>query len=157
MSGAVATVCGLCPAGEAGLAGKLRGALADTGLMIEVRSSGCMSGCTRQSTLAFRAPGKMAYLFGEITLADLPELLTFARLYLASPDGDLADAVDAGHLWGSAVMTAPTNSPPPRGLGFSADKFAGSGFRVTSDFDRADDGLGRATITQGLVVITPIL
>jgi predicted metal-binding protein len=107
MSGAVATVCGLCPAGEAGLAGKLRGALADTGLMIEVRSSGCMSGCTRQSTLAFRAPGKMAYLFGEITLADLPELLTFARLYLASPDGDLADARPLGALRTKVIARIP--------------------------------------------------
>ncbi len=76
---------------------------------------------------------------------------------LYMPAGDLDAEVDAGHLSGSAVVTSPPNSPPPRGMGFSADKFAGSGFRVTSDFDRADDGLGRATISQGLVVITPIL
>lgn len=73
------------------------------------------------------------------------------------PPGELETEVTDGHLSGSAVVTSPPNSPPPRGLGFSADKFAGSGFRVTSDYDRADDGLGRATITQGLVVVTPIL
>lgn len=76
---------------------------------------------------------------------------------LYMPAGDLDTEVDDGHLTGSAVVTSPPNSPPPRGLGFSADKFAGSGFRVTSDYDRADDGLGRATITQGLLVVTPIL
>lgn len=76
---------------------------------------------------------------------------------LYMPAGDLVAEVDDGHLSGNAVVTSPPNSPPPRGMGFSADKFSGSSFRVTSDFDRADDGLGRATITQGLVVVTPVL
>lgn len=107
MSGAVATVCALCPAGEVGFAGQLRAALGQAGLAIEVRETGCMSGCTRQSTLAFRAPGRMAYLFGEITLADLPDLLTFARLYLASPDGDLADARPLGALRTKVIARIP--------------------------------------------------
>jgi hypothetical protein len=75
---------------------------------------------------------------------------------LFMPDGDLADEVDDGHLWGTAVMTAPTNSPPPRGLGFSADKFTSTAFQVETTYDRADDGLGRADVTAGLIILTPI-
>lgn len=107
MSGAVATVCALCPAGEAVFAAHLRAALGEAGLGIEVRETGCMSGCTRQSTLAFRAPGKIAYLFGEITAEDLPDILTFARLYLASPDGDLADARPLGALRTKVIARIP--------------------------------------------------
>lgn len=107
MSEVVATVCALCPAGEAGLARQLQVSLADAGLGIEVRETGCMSGCTRQSALAFRGPGKMAYLFGEITLADLPDILTFARLYLASPDGDLVDARPLGALRTKVIARIP--------------------------------------------------
>ncbi len=107
MSGTVATVCALCPAGRAGFADGLRAALSDAGMVLEVRETGCMSGCTRQSTLAFRAPGKMAYLFGEITLDDMPDILTFARLYLASADGDLTDARPLGALRAKAIARIP--------------------------------------------------
>lgn len=66
-----------------------------------------MSGCTRPSTLAFRAPGKVAYLFGEIGAGDLPDLLTFARLYLASADGALGDARPLGALRTKALARIP--------------------------------------------------
>jgi len=72
------------------------------------------------------------------------------------PAGDLTAEVDAGHLWGSAVMTAPGNSPPPRGLGFSADKFTSTAFEVNAQFDRTAAGLGTANITQGILIVTPI-
>jgi len=75
---------------------------------------------------------------------------------LFMPVGALAPEVDAGHLFGSAVLTAPTNIPPPRGLGFSSDKFAASIFEISTTYDRADEGLGRADVTQGLVVLTPL-
>lgn len=107
MTNAVATVCKLCPAGEAGLADQLRAAVNAAGLAIEVRETDCMSGCTRQSTLSFRAAGKTAYLFGEISAEDMPDLLTFARLYLASPDGNLVDARPLGALRAKAVARIP--------------------------------------------------
>ena len=107
MSPPVATVCALCPAGQAGLAGQLAAALATAEIDILVRETGCMSGCTRQSTVAFRAEGKMAYLFGEITADDMPDILTFARLWLASPDGDLADARPLGSLRAKAIARIP--------------------------------------------------
>ncbi|TFG85918.1 MAG: hypothetical protein E4H19_07395 [Chromatiales bacterium] len=77
-----------------------------------------------------------------------------ATLFL--PPSDLADAIDDGDLWGTAVMTDPTNNPPPRGLGFSADKFTATGFEVNTTFDRAAAGLGTAEVTQGIIVVTPI-
>jgi hypothetical protein len=75
---------------------------------------------------------------------------------LYMPAGELADAVADGYLTGTAVMTAPTNGPPPRGLGFSADKFSATTFEVNAIYDRADAGLGSADVTQGLIVVTPV-
>ncbi len=107
MTGATATVCTSCPAGRAGLAARLAAAFDAAGLAIAVREADCMSGCTRPSTLAFRAAGKTAYLFGEITGDDLPDILTFARLYLAAPDGNLADARPLGSLRAKAIARIP--------------------------------------------------
>lgn len=103
----VATVCRSCGAGRAGLADLLRASFKEAGLPVAVQETDCMSGCTRASTLAFRAPGKTAYLFGEISADDLPDLLTFARLYLAAPDGNLADARPLGALRQKAIARIP--------------------------------------------------
>lgn len=82
----VLTLCASCPFGQSLLAENLR----VDGYI--VTRTACMSGCTRASTLAFRAAGKTAYLFGEIEQSDMAAILTFARAYLASPDGSFADA-----------------------------------------------------------------
>ena len=76
-------------------------------LPFEVTVTECLSGCTRPATLAFRAPGKTAYLFGDLTEADLPDLLTFARAYRASPDGNFADARPFGTLRHKAMARIP--------------------------------------------------
>lgn len=104
MTGIVATVCRNCPAGRAGFAVRLRAA---AGAACTVAETDCMSGCTRPSTVAFRAPGKTAYLFGDITAADLPDLLTFLRLYAAAPDGNFADARPLGGLREKAIARIP--------------------------------------------------
>ncbi len=62
------TICQSCPAGQT-----LNTDLADLP-GYAVQGTDCMSGCTRPSTVAFRAPGKTAYLFGDLTAADLPDL-----------------------------------------------------------------------------------
>jgi hypothetical protein len=72
---------------------------------------------------------------------------------LFMPDPALAPEVESGHLNATVVLRTMPNSPPPRGLGFSADKFSAAGFELTSNFDRADEGLGSATVTQGLLVL----
>lgn len=67
----------------------------------------CMSGCTRAQTVAFRAAGKVAYLFGDITLADLSALETFSALYDASPNGVFEDARVLGDLRHKAIARIP--------------------------------------------------
>ena len=105
-------VCRTCRTGQVGtgqdgLAEVLAKALNGAGLTYAVAETDCMSGCTRPSTVAFRAPDKTAYLFGDISTADLPELLTFARLYLDAPDGNLADARPLGDLRLKAIARIP--------------------------------------------------
>lgn len=101
----VATLCRSCPGAGDGLAEALAEALAPLG--IDLRRTECMSGCTRPVTLAFRAPGKTAYLFGEIGRADLDDIRAFARLYRASPDGTVADARPLGTLRTKAIARIP--------------------------------------------------
>lgn len=98
------TLCATCALGRSGFAETLQAALGDTA---QVALVDCMSGCTRPSTIAFRDSGKTAYLFGDVTDADLPDLLTFARLYADSTDGTLADARPLGALRTKAVARIP--------------------------------------------------
>lgn len=105
MTATVVTICRSCTGAEPGLAAALAEALA--GLGVTVRPGECMSGCTRAPTLAFRAPGKTAYLFGAIGARDIPDLVTFAAMYRASPDGNFADARPLGALREKAVARIP--------------------------------------------------
>ena len=101
------TFCTSCPLGASGFAGRLGAALAQAGIAAELTTVDCMSGCTRPSTVAFRAPGKTAYLFGDVRPEDLDSLVTFSRLYAASPDGNLADARPLGALRTNAIARIP--------------------------------------------------
>lgn len=107
MSRTRVTVCRSCPAGRAGLAALLRAASAQAGLDASVEETDCMSGCTRPSTIAFRAEGKTAYLFGDLTPDDLPGLLVFLKLYRDAPDGNFADARPLGALREKAIARIP--------------------------------------------------
>jgi predicted metal-binding protein len=104
---ATVTLCATCPAGRGDLAARLAIAITAANLPAGVTQTECLSGCTRPSALAVRAPGKTAYLFGEISEADLPDLLTFLRLYTESPDGTLADARPLGALRHKAMARIP--------------------------------------------------
>ncbi len=101
------TLCGSCALGQSGFGADLATALSAAKIAADVTSVDCMSGCARPSTLAFRAPGKTAYLFGDITADDLSELLAFARLYAASPDGNFPDARILGELRHHALARIP--------------------------------------------------
>ena len=97
----VLTICASCPLGQSGLADRL---VIDG---FQITQTQCMSGCTKPSTLAFRAPGKTAYLFGEIMESDLADVLTFAKSYLNSADGTFADARIFGALRTKAIARIP--------------------------------------------------
>lgn len=99
-----AFVCTTCSLGRVGFLETLREALPEG---IPVEGVECMSGCAGDQTVAFRATGKVAYLFGEITAADLPELRRFAELYARSPDGTFADARVLGGLRMKAMARIP--------------------------------------------------
>ena len=103
----IVTLCASCGLGQAGFAAPLQAALAAEGLPAQVTTTDCMSGCARPSTCAFRATGKTAYLFGDLTADDLPDLLTFARLYAASADGTFPDARVLGGLRMKAIARIP--------------------------------------------------
>lgn len=119
MSDTRAIVCRSCPAGRDGFARALASALAGAGLGVAVEEIDCMSGCSRPSTVAFRAEGKTAYLFGDLGLADLPDLVTFVRFYLGSADGSLADARPLGALREKAIARIP-------GRGVAIDRPSGA-------------------------------
>ncbi|RJG00345.1 DUF1636 family protein [Noviherbaspirillum sedimenti] len=58
-------------------------------LPLTVRPIECMSGCSRSCTVAFQAPGKHSYLFGDL-VADkdsIKQILDCAQLHATSGDG----------------------------------------------------------------------
>ena len=85
----------------------LSAALKQAGISASVERVACMSGCARPLTVAFRDAGKVAYLFGDLSEADLDALITFARLYAASTDGAFADARPLGALRFKALARIP--------------------------------------------------
>ncbi|MEZ5776873.1 MAG: DUF1636 family protein [Paracoccaceae bacterium] len=107
MSAISITICRSCPAGQKGLVAKLTAAVDASQIDAIVRETDCMSGCTKPSTVAFRAEGKTAYLFGGITGDDLPNLVTFLGLYVQSLDGKLTDARPLGSLREKAIARIP--------------------------------------------------
>lgn len=102
------TLCNSCALGQSGFAEPLGRALDQAGIPAQIAMVDCMSGCARASTIAFRDHGKTAYLFGEVTVDDLPDLITFARLYSAAVDGNLTDARPLGALRTKAIARIPS-------------------------------------------------
>jgi predicted metal-binding protein len=101
------TLCSACDLGKGTFPDRLRHALAREGLPARVSLTECMSGCARPSTVAVRDAGKTAYLFGDLTEADLADLVNFVRLYTASADGTFADARPLGALRMKALARIP--------------------------------------------------
>lgn len=100
-------LCQGCALGRAGFGPALMAALTEAGIPAALEGAECMSGCARPSTIAFRAAGKVAYLFGDLTEADLAGLVTFARAYHASTDGNFEDARFLGTLRTKALARIP--------------------------------------------------
>ena len=47
----------------------------------------CLSVCKRPCTIAFSAPGKWTYVYGDFAADSAAEILSAAALYAAAPDG----------------------------------------------------------------------
>ena len=71
------------------------------------------------------------------------------------PSGMYTDQLNAGVMNAVITRLSPALRPPPRGLGSSADKFSAAAFSITSTFDMADQGLGRDTVVEGVLVLVP--
>jgi hypothetical protein len=69
----------------------------------------------------------------------------------------LSNAVAASYLKARVERTGSVFRPPPRIVESSIDKFSSASFRVTTEYDRVDEGLGRQQITEGVLVLVPKL
>jgi hypothetical protein len=74
---------------------------------------------------------------------------------LLVPNATLAAEVEADHLQARVERVGMNFRPPPRAVETSIDKFTSASFRVTTTYDRIDDGLGREQITEGVLVLVP--
>ena len=77
------------------------------------------------------------------------------RTNLPVTDPQLASDVAQYHLAARVERIGSVFQPPPRAVESSIDKFTSASFRVTTTFDRADEGLGRQQITEGVLVLVP--
>ncbi len=89
-------VCTTCKTAEdpsperagARLMAALAGALGEDGANIRLEGVECLSVCKRPCTVAFGAPGKWTYVYGDFTPDTAPEtILAGAALYSATDDG----------------------------------------------------------------------
>ena len=93
-------VCSTCEGTDGiAFAAVLRQAFAERDMDFVVQDHACMSNCARPLSVAFSAPGKATYLFGDIDPeTDLADTLAFAGLYADTADGWIEDARPAGRL-----------------------------------------------------------
>ena len=107
MSPPTVTLCRTCRDADPTLVDQLTEAVSGAGITVQMQQVDCMSGCKRPQTLSVRQTGKTAYLFGEITTGDIPDILTFLSLYASSADGNLDDARPLGRLRFKAIARIP--------------------------------------------------
>lgn len=97
-------VCQDCPGGPDRLT-MIRDGLA--GLECQVLATDCLSGCRSEASVAVRAAGRMAYLFGPVDSGDLAGLRCFLDLYASDPEGRIHDARPLGPLRMKALARIP--------------------------------------------------
>ena len=77
------------------------------------------------------------------------------RYDLAVNNDVLYSAVASNYLSARVERTGNVFSPPPRIVESSIDKFTSASFKVITEYDRTDEGLGRQQITEGVLVLVP--
>lgn len=86
-------VCVTCRAGEVVEDGPTPGARLHAALLaaappaLRVVPVECLSACKTGCAVALSSPGAWSYVYGHLTPADAPEVLSGAAAYAASPDG----------------------------------------------------------------------
>jgi len=77
------------------------------------------------------------------------------RYDLAINDPVLSSAIASNYISARVERVGPIFRPPPRVIESSIDKFTSAGFRVTTTYDRVDEGLGRQQVAEGVLVLVP--
>jgi len=67
----------------------------------------------------------------------------------------LADKVASNFVSARVERIGLVFRPPPRVVESSIDKYTSASFSITTTFDRAEDGLGRQQVTEGVLVLVP--
>ena len=67
----------------------------------------------------------------------------------------MAEYAASGAISARVLRMSPALRPAPRGVESSIDKFVGASFQVTSTYDRTQEGLGRQTVVEGILVLVP--
>lgn len=70
-------------------------------------------------------------------------------------DNAFASDVAAGTLAVRVIRLDPPFVLPPRGIGTSLVFFTAASFSVNSTYDRSAEGLGRAQVNEGLLLVIP--
>ncbi|MFK7939407.1 MAG: DUF1636 family protein [Roseovarius sp.] len=94
------------------LIARLRAALAASGDDVcdgfDVSGVACMAGCDRPCTVAYHAPNKATYLFGDISPdTDIDDLVSFARYYAILDDGWCSSLHRPGKLRHTTLARVP--------------------------------------------------
>jgi predicted metal-binding protein len=83
----------------------------------DVAGAACMAGCTTPCTVAFHAPRKASYLFGNIaTQDDLAALVEFAKQYALLRDGWCSSVDRPARLRKATLARIPASFPPTSAL-----------------------------------------
>ena len=78
---------------------RLRMALEEAGLPVELKPSGCMNGCAEPVALALQGAGRATYFFtGVDPEGDVADILATVETYLAADKGWIGDARPCGRL-----------------------------------------------------------
>lgn len=88
-------VCTTCRAGEIleedtpRPGALLHAALTEAGAPegVQIVGVSCLSACSQGAAVALSEPGKWTYVYGRMTTADAPDILTGAAAYAATADG----------------------------------------------------------------------
>jgi len=79
------------------------------------------------------------------------------RYDLPVDNDQLYSAVSSSYISARVERIGTVFRPPPRIVESSIDKFTSASFKVITEYDRVDEGLGRQQITEGVLVLVPKL
>lgn len=121
--GALLYVCTTCRAPQDDPEGPRAGALLHAAMSDKLLSRGladqvqlvpveCLSGCKRPATVSFAGPGRWAYVYGDMTPAEVDQIIDGFIKYAATPDGlvpwrERPEAIKRGALARVPPMTGP--------------------------------------------------